>query len=123
MRVLVADDDIMIRYTTKVALRELGHEASEAVDGESVLRCLETEPPDVVVLDLCMPIMTGYEVLRWLRARPSLHGVPVIILSAFVSDPDELKRHPNVVAVLDKPLYVDDLHLALQHCEERMLCA
>lgn len=117
MQVLIADDDLLVRHALNVSLSEAGHQPLEVADGVGVIAALAAAKVDVLILDLVMPRMTGYDVLRWLRENDLEAQLPVIVLSAFVADEDELRRHPNVVAVLEKPLYVDQLLDALDRRE------
>lgn len=80
-RVLIVDDvkanvDVLVQ-----ALRE-DHKLSVALDGESALRSVEKNPPDVVLLDIVMPGIDGYEVCRRLRSAPSTREIPVMFLSS-----------------------------------------
>lgn len=82
-RVLVVDDDIAVRYRV-VDLLALtgGFEVHEAADGESGWRLAKKLRPDLILLDLMMPDMTGYEVCLALRAAPETREIPIIMLSA-----------------------------------------
>jgi sigma-B regulation protein RsbU (phosphoserine phosphatase) len=80
-RVLVVDDvkanvDVLVQ-----ALRE-DHKLSVALDGEAALRSVEKNPPDLVLLDIVMPGIDGYEVCRRLRAAPATRDIPVMFLSS-----------------------------------------
>lgn len=79
LRVLVVDDDRQIRRALSTALRGQGYEVEVAVDGADALTRMATWNPDVVVLDLVMPNVDGFEVVRDARAWTS---VPIIVLSA-----------------------------------------
>ena len=117
MRVLIADDDCLVRYTLSRLLRETGCEVIECRDGGEVLERLEDALPTILVLDLLMPRATGYDVLRWLQQSDPERVVKVVILSAFVVDADGFDQHPHVVAVLQKPLVLEQFNAALAHCE------
>ena len=80
-RVLVVDD---LRANVQLLARVLQSEyqVSVAFDGESALRSIAESPPDLVLLDIMMPGLDGYEVLRRLRADPKTHELPVMFLSA-----------------------------------------
>jgi sigma-B regulation protein RsbU (phosphoserine phosphatase) len=86
--VLVVDDDAGNREVLQRRLARLGHSARGAEDGLAALELLRTEAFDLVLLDLQMPRMNGYEVLAEMKADEDLRGIPVIILSAS----DELPR-------------------------------
>ncbi|HEX3221420.1 MAG TPA: response regulator transcription factor [Nocardioides sp.] len=79
MRVLVVDDDATLRRTLGIALRAEGHEVLIAADGRSALQALREDRPDMVVLDLGLPDLSGVEVLRQLRTWST---TPVVVLSA-----------------------------------------
>ena len=78
----VVDDVEMFRNVVVHALTGAGHTALTAADGVEALRVLESNPVDLILLDLAMPGMTGVELLVRLRADPRFAGVPVIVVSA-----------------------------------------
>jgi DNA-binding response OmpR family regulator len=81
-RILVADDEIYIVHILEFTLTMEGYEVLTAADGEEALRRVENDHPDLVVLDIMMPKMDGYEVLRRMRADQESRQTPVILLSA-----------------------------------------
>ncbi len=80
--VLVVDDEECNRDMLSRRLQRLGYLVSTAASGEEAIRMLENESYDIVLLDLMMPGMDGYAVLEWLRCRPKLSKIPVIMLTA-----------------------------------------
>lgn len=88
-KILVADDDRMLRALLSAILKK--HEVLQASDGRSALEMAEQERPDLVILDRNMPYLNGMEVLRALRASPSLADIQVIILSAFDKLEDQVQ--------------------------------
>ncbi len=86
MKVLVADDILASRQELLQIVRELGHEAIEAASGEEALHLIDTLHPDVLLLDLLMPGMNGFEVARAIRKRVTGKWLPVIVLSALQGD-------------------------------------
>ena len=80
--VLVVDDDPDSRRVAAKFLSEAHVRVREAQDGESALVEMRTHPPDVLVLDLMMPVLDGFGVLATLRADPMLAGIPVVVLTA-----------------------------------------
>lgn len=81
-RVLVVDDDALIRDTLATALRDEGHAVRVAGDGRAALNTIAHWPPDVIVLDLMMPVMDGRAFRAAQRAAVDTARIPVVILSA-----------------------------------------
>jgi two-component system KDP operon response regulator KdpE len=79
VKVLLVDDDATLRRTLAIGLRAEGHEVLIVADGRSALQALREDRPDIVVLDLGLPDLTGVEVLRQLRTWST---IPVVVLSA-----------------------------------------
>ncbi len=87
-KILVADDNQQIRMLVGAALRSLGHQLLEAVDGEDALDTAVREHPDLVLLDVTMPKLDGFEVLAFLRKRPETADVRVIMLTTAAQKTD-----------------------------------
>ena len=88
-RVLVIDDEEMARYIFKQCLAGAPYLVDEAASGSEGVQRARRDHPQVIVLDLLMPGMDGYEVLRRLQADPVTHGIPVIIVTSRVLTPAE----------------------------------
>lgn len=86
LRVLVADDIPGGRLELMQVVRDLGHEPIEAISGKEALELIESQRPDVLLLDLLMPEMDGFEVARIVRQRVTGKWLPVIVLSALQGD-------------------------------------
>jgi len=83
MRVLVVDDFRTMRRVLRSLLREMGlDDVDEAGDGVAALERLRAEPADIVITDIEMPIMNGFELLSAVKKDPQLHHVPVLMLAA-----------------------------------------
>jgi two-component system phosphate regulon response regulator PhoB len=80
-RILVVEDDRFLRRACETSLRQRGYAVTSASDGEEGLKAAREEPPDLVLLDLLMPKMTGVEVLRALRGDEDTREVKVLVLS------------------------------------------
>jgi CheY-like chemotaxis protein len=87
-RVLLAEDDRVLRRAGEVTLKQAGFDVLTAADGEEALRLARADAPDIVLLDLIMPKMQGFEVLRSLKADPATAAIPVIVLSNLGQDRD-----------------------------------
>ena len=81
-KILIAEDEADIRELVTFMLRFAGHEVLAATNGEDAVLTSFREIPDLVLLDVRMPRMTGYDACRMIRANPDLKNVPVIFLSA-----------------------------------------
>jgi len=90
-RIVVADDDpIVVRFLTSVFQSE-GFEVRGAEDGERALQMIRENRPDIVILDLVMPFMDGFEVCRQVRQSAETSQLPVIILSMRDKEQDALR--------------------------------
>jgi CheY-like chemotaxis protein len=81
--ILVVDDDASHRTLLCDALREMGYRTAEAANGREALEFLDEEMPDGVLLDLRMPVMSGWGLLDLLKKSPRTKSLPIIIISAY----------------------------------------
>lgn len=88
MRVLVADDDPDIRALVTIKLKRSGFDVVDVGDGQAALDGVRERPPDLVIVDLMMPKMSGIEVCQALRADPATTDIPVIMLTARAQESD-----------------------------------
>jgi two-component system alkaline phosphatase synthesis response regulator PhoP/two-component system response regulator VicR len=82
------DDEFYIRRLLEVNLQRAGFRVTMASDGQEALDQIRREPPDLVLLDVMMPRVDGFEVLRRLKADPKTAGIPVLMLTAKAQDAD-----------------------------------
>jgi CheY-like chemotaxis protein len=80
--VLIVDDDPAIRRLIELTLRKGGYRYSLAANGLRAIELMEAEPPDVVVCDLMMPEVDGFQLLMMVKGAPTLARIPVIIITA-----------------------------------------
>lgn len=113
MRVLVVDDDPSVRGMVRAGLEHL--EVLEAGDGPSALALLaEVDPVDVVLIDIGMPGMDGYDLLRTIRRDPGLRDVGVLMLTGHVGELEHLAAFRlGAHGYLTKPIDPDDLAAAV----------
>lgn len=103
-KILVVDDERHIVRLIQVNLERNGYQVVSAFDGKDALKKVEAERPDLVVLDVMMPHMDGFEVLKRLQANPATRGIPVVMLTAKAQDIDIFKGWSSgVSAYLTKP--------------------
>jgi two-component system alkaline phosphatase synthesis response regulator PhoP len=81
-RILVVDDEIYIVHILDFSLGMEGYEVITALDGEQALEKARAEKPDLIVLDIMMPKLDGYETCKMLKAEAGTKEIPVILLSA-----------------------------------------
>lgn len=89
--VMITDDSLVIRAVVRSHLEAAGHHVIEAVDGTAALDACRDSPPDVILLDIEMPGLDGYEVLAELKAIPDLMDIPVVFLSTLTEMDDVLR--------------------------------
>ena len=82
VRVLIVDDEPNIVISIEFLLRQAGYEVLVAHDGETAIALMEDAPPDLVILDIMLPGMDGFEVCRWIREHEAWKDVKIIMLTA-----------------------------------------
>jgi DNA-binding response OmpR family regulator len=108
--VLCADDDEDILSLVALRLERAGFRVATATDGEQAVEIARSSRPDLAVLDVMMPKLTGYEVLEELRGDESLREMKVILLSARVQESDVARGlEAGADAYLAKPFKAQDL--------------
>ncbi len=103
-RILVVDDERHIVRLVQVNLERAGYKIVTAFDGREALEKVESEHPDLVILDVMMPYVDGFEVLQTLRKNPATQHLPVIMLTAKAQDADIFRGwQSGVDSYLTKP--------------------
>jgi CheY-like chemotaxis protein len=109
-RVLVVDDEADVLLLCRLNLQQRGHELLEASTGSSALELARERRPDVIVLDLMLPGMTGYEVLETLKRDEQTSDIPVLVLTAKSLRADrERSRGLGASGFLTKPFLPSEL--------------
>ena len=102
--VLVAEDDVDIRNLLSMALQLQQLDIVEAFDGQDALDKTIEKKPDIVLLDITMPHLNGFEVCELIRKNPSVQKTPVIFISAKIEQSELIKsRSLGVNTVIEKP--------------------
>jgi DNA-binding response OmpR family regulator len=111
-RILVIEDDPEMVSLARLFLERAGYEVLSALEGETGLEVLHTEPVDLILLDIMMAGMDGWDVLRAVRANDQWRDMPVIILSArhYLEDEQETSTYAEMYTdYVVKPFVVRDL--------------
>lgn len=82
MKVLIVDDTEFYIKTYRIKLLSEGYEVKSATDGLGALKQLKADKPDILLLDLMMPVMDGFKVLQTMKSDPGLEDIPVVVFSA-----------------------------------------
>jgi CheY-like chemotaxis protein len=115
-RVLVIDDEASVRVALRLSLEHLGLHVEEAENGREGLRKAHERIPALIVCDLDMPVMDGFETLKRIRTDKALHEVPVIIVSGMLTGDSERRvMNLGANAVLPKPFPLDELEAFVRH--------
>jgi DNA-binding response OmpR family regulator len=105
--VMLVEDEYDLQQAVKGLLEDEGYEVVACGSGEEALEALEGRRPDLLLLDLMLPYMSGDEVLDAVRGLPALDGLPVIVMSAVRTPKDEVVARSQ--AFLKKPFSADRL--------------
>jgi CheY-like chemotaxis protein len=109
-RVLVVDDEPDVLLLCRLNLQQRGHHLLEAPDGATALELAQEHRPDVIVLDLMLPGIDGYEVLEALRGDEEMARIPVLVLTAKSLRADRERSHGlGASAFLTKPFLPSEL--------------
>ena len=107
--VLIVDDDPRIREFVRVNLEMDGYVVREAGSAEEGLAALEEQPPDLILLDVMMPGVDGWEMLRRMQERHGMGSIPVIMFSGQVESSDDDAQARGAQGFLGKPFNPQDL--------------
>jgi two-component system KDP operon response regulator KdpE len=111
-RILIIEDDEDLRRMVRHALSLAQYDVQEAGNGLHALRILDADPPDLVILDLGLPLISGNMVRVELAAHAHTRDIPVIVITGSVGDHDLLQ----VACVVQKPFDIDRLMITVSAC-------
>src|SRR5262245_12934035 len=115
-RILVVEDQEDNRRIVRDLLTRSGYEIVEATTGEEGVALAEMQHPDLILMDIQLPVIDGYEAARRIKANPALHHIPIIALTAHAMMGDEDKaRAAGCDDYLSKPIDEDLLFEKLAH--------
>ncbi|MCP1338839.1 response regulator transcription factor [Idiomarina sp. M1R2S28] len=87
-RILIVEDDTVLRELLEFLLQREGYETQCCNDGSAAQEWLQTYTPDLVLLDLQLPIVSGAQLIQWLRDRESSYQLPILVLTSLQEDDD-----------------------------------
>jgi len=90
-RILVVEDQEDNRQILRDLLASFGHEMIEAHDGKAAIEQAAKHRPDVILMDIQLPVMDGYEATRRIKANPELRAIPIIVVTSYALSGDEDK--------------------------------
>lgn len=111
LRVLVVDDEPDIRATVSAMLEIEGYAVAEAANGADALAVVETDPPDLILLDMRMPVLDGWAFAAEMRRRN--HSIPIVVMTA-ARDAARWAGEVAAAAFVAKPFGYDDLISAVE---------
>lgn len=119
MKILIADDDFSTRKVIGALLRQYKHTCLEAANGAEAVVRVVTEKPDLVLMDLNMPILNGTDAIIAIRSLPNTVRVPIICLSGCIEEKERAEL-AGADDVLEKPIYfkklldkIENFHISL----------
>jgi CheY-like chemotaxis protein len=101
-KILMVDDSKFLRLATERALARAGYEVYTAPDGEHALQTAREKHPDVILLDMLLPKMSGPEVLKELKKNKATAGIPVVVLTGLSQKNAERLQNDGAFAFLEK---------------------
>ena len=100
---LLVDDDDVVRRSVRQALEPIGWQVTEAENGQVAVEAITAARPDVIILDLMMPKMDGFEFLDELRSRPNWRDIPIVVITAKdLTDEDRNRLNGGVERIIQK---------------------
>ena len=116
-KVLIVDDDLDNAELLRIALERVGYHACCAINGQAALAAVTNDPPDLIMLDIRMPVMDGITLLQILRSYLRWHDLPVLVVTAMGKGPDlDRLEQFDVSGVYHKAAY--ELSDLVHHVQE-----
>lgn len=102
IRILLVEDSKFLRLATERALTRAGYQMSSAVDGDEALRLAHANLPDLILLDMLLPKMSGPDVLKALKLDPATKEIPVVVMTGMSEKNAARLREDGAIAFLEK---------------------
>ena len=100
--ILIVDDNTDSQQILSKILKSAGYQTVICADGQEAMKSIEAAPPALVLLDLMMPRMSGFEVVTRLQASPATRNIPVVVMSAYVNGSEAMRNMEGINRVLPK---------------------
>jgi len=113
-KILIVDDEEDVLRVASFRVKKLGFEVIQAKDGQQCLKILEQELPDLILLDLRLPIIDGREVCKNLKHDARFKKIPVVIFTASTDKLDEKAKEMEADAFLTKPFDLEKLRSTIE---------
>lgn len=117
--ILIVDDDPVIRMLVTEYLAHYGHSVEVVESGKLCLEKIEQKSPDILILDMLMPDMSGNEVLERLRADPRTANLPIIMLSADKRMAAQASNGAHADCYIEKPFNIKDFLTAIESLQKQ----
>ncbi len=114
LRILVAEDDAIVREALVTLVKRLGHAAIPVRDGAGALDAVSACPPDLVLSDIRMPIVSGLELCRRLKGNPSTQPIPIVLITAMGEEQRPVALAAGADGFLTKPFGGPDLRAEIE---------
>jgi CheY-like chemotaxis protein len=108
-KVLLVEDYTDVRKMMSIFLRHSGYEVLEAADGYEALELAVNQKPDLVLMDIGLPVLDGIQATRAIREHEELRNIPIVAVTAYGDFYDEKAREAGCNDVIQKPLHLENL--------------
>lgn len=112
-KIMICDDDNGLLEMLEIVMDEFGYDVITEIDSVKVLKTVEREKPDLILLDIWMPVLTGDQVLKNIRLNPDFSQIPIIMYSAS-QDGADIAKKCGADDYIAKPFDMDDLELKIK---------
>jgi two-component system, OmpR family, alkaline phosphatase synthesis response regulator PhoP len=110
-KVLIVEDESSLLELLAMVVEEMGHQVFTASNGQKGLALIEKEQPNLVISDVMMPVMNGYELLGYIRLRPEWQQIKVVLISAV---PINKTREPKADGYMAKPYNINEVEALIE---------
>lgn len=120
MKILVAEDETMMLKAIELVLKKEGHEVVKSRDGKEALDIIVREPPDLVVTDIRLPVISGLDIVKTIKSQKGT-AIPVIVLSGMGSEEDAQQAFAlGADDYIHKPFNIEELVLCIRKIRNRL---